>query len=178
MPPRHLPGVLPGLHSPRPPSSSCPPQTQVTTTSSKVGSQTRCELTKTQLDPRSSIRACLCTEDFCNLGPGGRGARGKSRKGRGERIRKLKASSLARRGVAQLWGGVSGGGGEGSGVRGLRGALHGDRLLGGLGQGQASLQAQDQGQVSQLQLGSTWLGVFVEGGVRSGVVWCIKLRVM
>ena len=26
----------------------------------------RCEMTKTQLDPRSSIRACLCTEDFCN----------------------------------------------------------------------------------------------------------------
>ena len=23
-------------------------------------------MTKTQLDPRSSIRACLCTEDFCN----------------------------------------------------------------------------------------------------------------
>ena len=92
----------------------------------------------------------------------------------------MKASSLARRGVAQLWGGVSGGGGEGSGVRGLRGALHGDRLLGGLGQGQASLQAQDQGQVSELQLGSTWsrIGVGVEGGVRSGVVWCIKLRVM
>ena len=30
----------------------------------------RCELTKTQLDPRSSIRACLCTDDYCNRGEG------------------------------------------------------------------------------------------------------------
>ena len=31
-----------------------------------------CELVRTQADPRSSIRACVCTQDFCNIVPDGR----------------------------------------------------------------------------------------------------------
>ena len=30
-----------------------------------------CELARTQSDPRSSIRACMCTQDFCNIVPDG-----------------------------------------------------------------------------------------------------------
>ena len=26
-----------------------------------------CQLSRTQADPRSSIRACVCTQDFCNI---------------------------------------------------------------------------------------------------------------
>ena len=26
-----------------------------------------CKLSRTQADPRSSIRACMCTQDFCNI---------------------------------------------------------------------------------------------------------------
>ena len=30
-----------------------------------------CDLVRTQADPRSSIRACVCTQDFCNIVPDG-----------------------------------------------------------------------------------------------------------
>ena len=31
-----------------------------------------CDLRRTQSDPRSTIRACLCTQDFCNIVPDGK----------------------------------------------------------------------------------------------------------